>query len=51
MVALLGDVAEVLSLPAYTSVPLSKPWLLGDCQCSGTVTTDYQFVPDSQLFF
>ena len=35
LVAPLGDVAEVLSLPAYTSVPLSKPWLLGIANVRG----------------
>ena len=35
LVAPLGDVAEVLSLPAYTSVPLSKPWLLGIANIRG----------------
>lgn len=29
MVAPLGEVAEILSMPEYTSMPLVQPWLLG----------------------
>lgn len=35
LVAPLGDVAEVLALPAYTPVPLSKSWLLGIANVRG----------------
>ena len=35
LVAPLGDVAEVLSIPPYTPVPLSKPWLLGIANVRG----------------
>lgn len=35
LVAPLGDIAEVLSLPDVTPVPLSKPWLTGIANVRG----------------
>lgn len=35
LVAPLGDIAEVLALPAYIPVPLSKSWLLGIANVRG----------------
>lgn len=35
MVAPLGEVSEVLTMPEYTSVPLVQPWLLGMANVRG----------------
>ncbi|AAZ19664.1 putative type IV pili signal transducer (chemotaxis/motility, CheW domain) [Psychrobacter arcticus 273-4] len=35
LVAPMGQVAEVLSMPEYTSVPLVKPWMLGIANIRG----------------
>ena len=35
MVAPMGQIAEVLSMPEYTSVPLVKPWMLGIANIRG----------------
>lgn len=35
LVAPLGDIAEVLALPSYTTVPLAKSWLLGIANVRG----------------
>ena len=35
LVAPMGQIAEVLSMPEYTSVPLVKPWMLGIANIRG----------------
>jgi len=35
LVAPMGEVSEVLTMPEYTSIPLSKPWLLGIANVRG----------------
>lgn len=35
MVAPLGEVAEILTMPEYTSMPLVQPWLLGIANVRG----------------
>lgn len=35
MVAPLGDISEVLAVPEWTQVPLTKPWLLGVANVRG----------------
>lgn len=35
LVAPLGDIAEVLAMPNFTSLPLSQPWLMGIANLRG----------------
>lgn len=35
LVAPMGEVSEVLTMPEYTSIPLAKPWLLGIANVRG----------------
>lgn len=35
LVALMGQVSEVLAMPEYTSLPLVKPWMLGMANIRG----------------
>ena len=35
LVAPMGEVSEVLSMPEYTSIPLAQPWLLGIANVRG----------------
>lgn len=39
MVAPMGEVAEILNLPSFTPIPLTKPWLMGVANVRGRLLT------------